>query len=441
MKKGFTLIELLAVLVILVIIMAIATPIILGIIDDAQKSANLSEVKFILDGAETYYATSHLEGITFDGETNLYSEIKTTSEKPDNGILKIKDNGQIYIAVYLDNVCYTKNFEDKEINEDNTIKTQEECVPNFNTAEYILSSEGMDVINAKNKITAPSVVEIDTGIHVTTDSLGESYYYRGAVNDNWLKFDDYYWNIIRINGDGTIRIIYAGTTPPTEAEQTGKIGVDTTIGTHSYNPNSTNSNILKYAYENVDGTITSSNLKIVLDNWYATNIIDSQEYIADSVFCSDSGQTSGTSLNQGWTYSTNDHQKFYEIYSKGYNLECNKESSYTVEESEYGNGLLTYPVGTYDFHEAVLSGSYHRQEGDSWPFISSNYLYNGLWNWTITTQGIGWGSSYGLATTSNEQIWATYTWKSYYVRPVISLKADVTLTGTGLYNDPYVVVK
>ena len=36
-KKGFTLIELLAVIVILAIIALIATPIIIGVIDDARK--------------------------------------------------------------------------------------------------------------------------------------------------------------------------------------------------------------------------------------------------------------------------------------------------------------------------------------------------------------------------------------------------------------------
>lgn len=40
MKKGFTLIELLAVIVILAIIALIATPIILGIINDAREKAN-----------------------------------------------------------------------------------------------------------------------------------------------------------------------------------------------------------------------------------------------------------------------------------------------------------------------------------------------------------------------------------------------------------------
>ena len=44
----------------------------------------------------------------------------------------------------------------------------------------------------------------------TTDWTGkESYYYTGNP-DNWVSFVGFYWRIIRINGDGTIRVIYQG---------------------------------------------------------------------------------------------------------------------------------------------------------------------------------------------------------------------------------------
>ena len=43
------------------------------------------------------------------------------------------------------------------------------------------------------------------------DDLGITYYFRGNVENNYVKFANYYWRIIRINGDGTIRIVYAGT--------------------------------------------------------------------------------------------------------------------------------------------------------------------------------------------------------------------------------------
>ena len=52
------------------------------------------------------------------------------------------------------------------------------------------------------------------------DDYGTSYIFRGTIDNNWVKFGktneedgtekDIYWRIIRINGDGSIRLIYAG---------------------------------------------------------------------------------------------------------------------------------------------------------------------------------------------------------------------------------------
>ena len=58
MKKGFTLIELLAVIVILAIIALIATPIILGIINDARNSAKERSAELVYTGVEYAYTTS-----------------------------------------------------------------------------------------------------------------------------------------------------------------------------------------------------------------------------------------------------------------------------------------------------------------------------------------------------------------------------------------------
>ncbi len=51
----------------------------------------------------------------------------------------------------------------------------------------------------------------DKGIYQMNDEYGTSYYYRGSVNNNYVLFGGHYWRIIRINGDGSIRLLYAGT--------------------------------------------------------------------------------------------------------------------------------------------------------------------------------------------------------------------------------------
>ena len=60
-NNGFTLIELLAVIVILAVIALIATPIVLGVIDNAQKGAAKSSAYGYLDAIEKKIATNLLD--------------------------------------------------------------------------------------------------------------------------------------------------------------------------------------------------------------------------------------------------------------------------------------------------------------------------------------------------------------------------------------------
>ncbi len=120
MKKGFTLIELLAVIIILAIVALIATPIILDVIDEAQESANLSQVYLLVDGAEQLYANSFLDTsdkLQFSGTDNIdvYTDLITTGEKPEIGDLYIRENGDIYLKVIIDNNCYLKEYDTSEI--------------------------------------------------------------------------------------------------------------------------------------------------------------------------------------------------------------------------------------------------------------------------------------------------------------------------------------
>ncbi len=130
-STGFTLIELLAVIIILAIVALIATPIILNVIEDSRKSANMSQANILLSGAETYFASSMLaEGEFYiDGKTNVYPFIETTNEKPPLGNIKIKPNGDVFFALFLDDVCYSKDFEQSKIIANEEITNPDDCVP------------------------------------------------------------------------------------------------------------------------------------------------------------------------------------------------------------------------------------------------------------------------------------------------------------------------
>ena len=74
---------------------------------------------------------------------------------------------------------------------------------------------------------APNSDETD-GLYAADDDDGTSYYYRGAVRNNYVSFAGFMWRIIRRNGDGSIRLIYSG-------KNTSDTGTAVTIGNSQYN--------------------------------------------------------------------------------------------------------------------------------------------------------------------------------------------------------------
>ena len=64
---------------------------------------------------------------------------------------------------------------------------------------------------------APNDTEED-GLYMAEDDEGESYYYRGAVKNNYVSFAGFIWRIIRRNGDGSVRLIYSGKSPSDTGE-------------------------------------------------------------------------------------------------------------------------------------------------------------------------------------------------------------------------------
>ena len=86
-------------------------------------------------------------------------------------------------------------------------------------------------INSDGTVNVTSAEATDGYVCSASDAYGTSYYYRGNVTNNYVKFADKYWRIIRINGDGTVRVIYDGTS----AHANGESSTDRQIGTSAFN--------------------------------------------------------------------------------------------------------------------------------------------------------------------------------------------------------------
>ena len=271
------------------------------------------------------------------------------------------------------------------------------------------------------------------------DAYGDSYYYRGNVTNNYVKFADKYWRIVRINGDGTVRVIYDGTA----AHANGESSSDRQIGTSAFNSSYNDPAYVGYmygatgasTYAEAHANTNDSTIKTYIDNWYKTNILRTanEQYLADNVFCNDrslAGNNSETEISapQYRWYNT----PWYSESNNKMILTCpQRNDAFTVSDTTNGNGALTYPVGLMTMDEIVLAGGWKEEN-------SGYYLYSGQDWWTsspfasnelsVDARSVG---SNGYADSAN---WVD---NSYGVRPVLNLKAEVLAQGSGTASDPY----
>ncbi len=282
----------------------------------------------------------------------------------------------------------------------------------------------------------------DKGLYQGTDDYGTTYYYRGNVKNNNVYFAGYYWQIVRINGDGSIRLIYNGSTK-------NATGVKQSINnrTYQFNSNYNDPAYVGYMYgdpdadtfDEVHANTNSSSIKNNIDTWYKTNIVDKGygNYISNAVgFCGDRTLYSENGIN----ITQNSYFGTYGRYVQNtaqFTCPNIERDLYTTTDSSIGNKALTYPVGLITYDELIFAG----MDGNhinklSWIYSVQNYWTMSPSNFSATNKlSIEWGVS------NNGYI--NHWWNvgdGVGVRTVINLKPDVKITGgTGTANDPFIV--
>ena len=309
-------------------------------------------------------------------------------------------------------------------------------------SEYILSH--YDTVLTRNDFST-TVENTTTGtIYKSLDESqydddGEVYYFAGAPTDNYVKFAGYYWRIIRINGDGSIRIIYDGTS----AHGNGESSTDRQIGTSAFNlENYNRSEYVGYMYTEGEqhGNTTDSTIKGVLDDWYNNNLKSYADKIStEAGFCGDREPSTdeSTSNGQGGTGTTVTYYGGYIrlITNKKPNLKCkNDVDLYTVSGSSKGNEALSNPIGLITADEAAMAGAVYKEVNEYF------YLFSGLVSWTFTpANSFSTGNALEFRMGTDGLLGNSGVGYVGGIRPVINLASDIELTGSGTSNDPYVV--
>ncbi len=277
---------------------------------------------------------------------------------------------------------------------------------------------------------------VDTGMYAALDDYGTSYYFRGAVDNNWVKFAGYYWRIVRITGDGSIKLMYDGTTNPTEAKKVS--GSDDEIINEKFASNISGAEYSGYMYtiDEQHGSNVDSYIKNVIDNWYNFNLKYYDNYLADTIFCND--RTVSYGLGIGFADSGFSSVNRLEGESRtGPTLICpDQRDAYTVDDEINGNGYLTNKVGLITADEVVYAGitvssSAFFGKGDF------NYMYRASL-WTMTPNEIEDNWMYNHIVSHGKLARSSVTSANNIV-PVVSLVPNTLATGTGTWSDPYIV--
>ena len=116
------------------------------------------------------------------------------------------------------------------------------------------TGEVTTTITYYNYTQTPKSYDTSTvGMYANSDDDGNTYYYRGSIASNYVKFAGYYWRAIRVNGDGTVRLIYDGKNPHVNGESSR----DRQIGTQTFNSYRNDNTYVGYMYANPDSFVTT----------------------------------------------------------------------------------------------------------------------------------------------------------------------------------------
>ena len=315
--------------------------------------------------------------------------------------------------------------------------------------------EDNPTISTRTDFSAPFTTNTANTLYKVTENGTDVYYFAGQDTastpiNNWVKFgknssnQDLYWRIIRTNADGSIRLLYHGTSTA---------ATDAYIGTSAFNTNRKSPKYVGYMYGDTDATpeeartnTKDSTIKAYIDNWYANNMTSYTKYLSTTaVYCNDRELASGAS------YSTTEKFEFKAKErldtNKTPTYDCTNDNDKFTVDASTGNGKLTYPIALMTADEIAYAGGVANTTAPMWYYTNSSLesstgtqrwcsLSPGIWDGNDARSWIVIGSDYpGYLNDINVT-------SLYVVRPAVSLKSCIKYsTGNGTSETPYEIVE
>ena len=417
------------------------------------------------EGTANYILSKYMKAnVSTKGSTNGTSLIIGTQNTK---VLDNKHNGYIVKEVGL-NSKESKEFDLRLWIDYDTTKEQaagmtylsqvvivtEPGKPTF--AETILANN-----EVKAPITTPGAAVSTAGEAILSsaeDDYGTSYYFRGAVTNNYVEFANKCWRIVRVGGDGSVKLILhndnsAKVANPCDPANNSASAAFARYSGETYksafNPNSNDNAYVGFKYGTVgsntyEATHANTNNSTILTNletWYNNNLKTYESVIDDNVWCNDKTNVTDTTFDP-WRITPNGYgyAKNATYYGATQRLVGTSGSAGGTGPSLKCNGELSKinsKVGLITADELALAGYAYKLENTT-TYLQENAT--DTWWWSLSpSYFIGSDAGVWRVFGSNGSFDGSNVFITFGVRPSISLKSTTNVTGEGTSSSPYII--
>ena len=293
----------------------------------------------------------------------------------------------------------------------------------------------------------------------TEDDYGTSYYFRGAVKNNYVEFANKCWRIVRITGDGAVKLVLHNDNTTKAANPCSAANNSTTAAFARYsgstyntlfNTNYDDNTYIGFMYgtagsSDYASTHANTNKSTILTNletWYTNNLASYESKLADTIWCNDKSTRSGD-LGYGTNvtyYGANNRL----ASTNQPTLKCpndnngGKLSKFTVDDTKYGNGALKgyAKIGMLTADEIAFAGGVYGKDNINY-YLNKNASAE-FW-WTISPSNYwGYARVWYVAKNGNLAYDGYVHSNNIAVRPSITLSSKVKWSeGVGTASSPY----
>ena len=420
------------------------------------------------EGTANYILSKYMKAnVSTKGSTDGTSLIIGTQNTK---VLDNKHNGYIVKEVGL-NSKESKEFDLRLWIDYDTTKEQAAGMT-YLSQVVIVTEPGIDntlagTVLRNNKVQTPlttpgaAISTADEALLASAeDDYGTSYYFRGAVTNNYVEFANKCWRIVRVAGDDSVKLILhndntAGATNPCDSANNSASAAfaryNGTTYTSAFN-SSYNDNAyvgFKYGtagasdYNATHANTNKSTILINLETWYTNNLKTYESVIDDTVWCNDKTNVTDTSYNP-WGYSNvtglgyGTNVTYYGATQRlvgtsgsaggtGPSLKCNGELS-----------KINSKVGLITADELALAG-YAYAKNNTTTYLQENATDTYWWSLSPIYFDGGRAGVWNVDGSSGYFVRSS-VYNTYGVRPSISLKPTTNATGNGTSDKPYKVI-